>query len=1009
MQAFGPFANKEFIDFSVIDGRSLFLIHGNTGAGKTTILDAISFALYGVVSGRSRQAVNMRSDFADETVPTEVTFTFSLGTSMYKVYRFPTQELGKLRGEGFTKKNGNATLWEITDTNQETVLENGSSDVTRRIETLLGFKSDQFCQVVILPQGEFLRLLTAKSEDRQSILACLFKTERYKLFELALQEASKKIEQEYRQLDSERTLHFRDCGVTSLEQLDVVVQSMTGELAQCRIQYANLRKEEDSLLSAIAKVTADNEKFAELKDAKVSFEKLQSEKNIIDALEQSIVKIEKSIQFTAAFEHCEHLNSEMVKLTQLINSQKKELDRVGLLRTETGKTLQSCEQSLKSRDSLNLEISLLKQIAPAIANHDVSVKRLSEITSQQSKHNSLLTEKTKNHEAIKTSLDMVSGEIVTLKEQIIQKEVYEKRVEDLTRFTKESENLIRLKNDHRIIKQKLDTIEDNIKELLSRRIESVAAIDSLVALKEQFQIASIAKSLVNGHPCPVCGSSDHPSPAATDSKSPDESMLVTLKNEQKKIDQLLEKSRNEHTAISVQLAKCDQSIMNGETTLLQAPSAENSTLKSLLQQSIEKRSYITGLESRYQKRLLDKSRGDKALENATAELEEIRSVLDKLNIEHIQLQTIIKSIENTIPLEYRAISDIDALRKRKELQITSIENAYQEALKSNQAIHEQELKLNAELDQNHRMYSELSTTLHIRNEEFSELLLQNGFKNRDDFVACMKQSDSIDSVKKRITDFKIQFASTEQRVTSAAKACSNLTPSNLNELEIHRKSLSDQIESITQQTASLEQRINTVAKKRIEITRLDMLIAAKNNAWSTSASLSSIASGSNPLRLTFERYILSSLLDEVLYAGTLRLKSMTHGRFELLRSIVIEDKRSHGGLNLEVFDSYTGTKRPVTTLSGGESFLAALSLALGLADIVQSYAGGIRLETIFIDEGFGSLDSEALDLALQTLANLGQGGRLVGIISHVTELRERIDTRLEVIAGKSGSSTRFII
>ncbi|MGE5671833.1 MAG: SbcC/MukB-like Walker B domain-containing protein, partial [Fibrobacterota bacterium] len=387
----------------------------------------------------------------------------------------------------------------------------------------------------------------------------------------------------------------------------------------------------------------------------------------------------------------------------------------------------------------------------------------------------------------------------------------------------------------------------------------------------------------------------------------------------------------------------------------------------------------------------------------------IRSVLDKLNIEQIQLQTIIKSIEDTIPLEYRAVSDIDALRKQKELQITSIEKAYQEALKSNQAIHEQELKLNAELDQNHRMHSELSTTLHIRNEEFSGLLLQNGFKNRDDFVACMKQSDSIDSVKKRITDFKIQFASTEQRVTSAAKACSNLAPSNLNELEIHRKSLSDQIESITQQTASLEQRINTVAKKRIEITRLDMLIAAKNNAWSTSASLSSIASGSNPLRLTFERYILSSLLDEVLYAGTLRLKSMSHGRFELLRSTVIEDKRSHGGLNLEVFDSYTGTKRPVTTLSGGESFLAALSLALGLADIVQSYAGGIRLETIFIDEGFGSLDSEALDLALQTLSNLGQGGRLVGIISHVTELRERIDTRLEVIAGKSGSSTRFII
>jgi exonuclease SbcC len=1009
MQAFGPFANKEVIDFSVIDGRSLFLIHGNTGAGKTTILDAITFALYGVVSGRNRQAINMRSDFADETVPTEVTYSFSLGTSKYKVYRFPTQELGKLRGEGLTKKNGNATLWEITESNHEIVLENGSSDVTRRIETLLGFKSEQFCQVVILPQGEFLRLLTSKSEDRQTILACLFKTERYKLFEQALQETSKKIEQEYRQLDSERTLHFRDCAVTSIEQLDAVVQTMTEELAQCRNQYASLRTEENTLLSTIAKVTADNEKLAELNDAKVSFEKLQNEKNAIDELERSIIKVEKSLQFKSVYEHCEHLDSEISKLIQLITEQKKDLEKIGLLKIETVKVLQSCEQSLKSRDSVNLEISLLKQIAPAIVNHDVSVKQLTDITLQLSNYNALLAEKTKKHETIKISLEMVKGEIESLKEQIAQKEVFEKRVEDLTRFTKESDTLVILKNDRRIISQKLDTVESNIKELSSQRIESVAAIDSLVARKEHFQIASIAKSLITGKPCPVCGSSEHPSPAVTDTDSPDETRLVTLKNELKNIDELLEKSRKEHTAVSVQLAKCDQSIVNGETTLLQAPSADSATLKTLLKQSTEKLSYITGLEERYQKRLDDKSRGDKAIENATIELEKTQSALDKLKIEQIQLQTKIKSIEDSIPPEYRAVHDIDALTKQKELHIVTIENAYQEAFKNNQAIHEQELTINAELEQNQRKYSELSTTLHTRNEELNDLLLQNGFMNRNDFVACMKQSATIDNVKKKITDFKINYASTELRVTSAVRACSNITPSNLNDLEMRKKALSSQIETITQQTASLEQRINTMIMKRVEIARLDMQIAAKNSEWSTSESLSSIASGSNPLRMTFERYILSSLLDEVLYAGTLRLKTMSHGRFELLRSTVIEDKRTHGGLNLEIFDSYTGTKRPVTTLSGGESFLAALSLALGLADIVQSYAGGIKLETIFIDEGFGSLDSEALDLALQTLSDLGQGGRLVGIISHVSELKERIETRLTVIAGKSGSSTRFII
>jgi len=1009
MQAFGPFANKELIDFTVIDGRSLFLIHGNTGAGKTTILDAITFALYGVVSGNNRQVVNMRSDFADDTVPTEVTFTFSLGTSIYKVYRFPSQELGKLRGDGLTKKNGNATLWEISDTNHEVVLENGSSDVTRKIESLLGFKSNQFCQVVIMPQGEFLRLLTAKSEDRQSILACLFKTERYKLFEPALQEASKRIELEYRQLDSERTLHLRDCGVTSVDQLDVAVHSMNDELAQHRINYVKVRKDEDLLLSTIAKVTVDSEKFAELQDAQGLFEKLQREKESMDNLEQSIVKIEKSLQFKAAFEHLEHLSNEITRLSQLIDSQKKDRNSIALKKIETTNVLHLCEQSQKSRDSLNLEISLLKQIAPGIANHDASVNRLSEITKQKDTCAFLLTEKTKNFDTIKTSLEMVNTDILSLKEQIIQKEVYEKRVEDFSRLVKESENLISLKNTRQTIKLKLDTIEKSIRELNARRNEVVREIESLVALKEHYQIASIAKSLVSGEPCPVCGSKEHPSPAATDSKSPDETILVTLKNEQKKIDEQLEKSRNEHTIISVQLAKCDQSIVNGETILLQAPSAKSETLQSLLKQSIDQLHHITELESRYQKRLNDKARGDTAIENATLELDKTRSNLDRLNIEQIQLQTIIKSIGDTIPPEYRAVRDIDTLIRQKELQIVNIDNAYQEALKNNQALYEQELKINAALDQNLSTYSEQCTTFQIRENEFSTLLLQNGFQNRDDFIISMKQADSLDSVKKRITDFKIQFASTEQRVVSAVKACSNLTPSNVNDLEKQRKLLSDQIESLTQQTALLEQQINTLGKKRIEILRLDTLIAIKNNAWSTSTSLSLIASGSNPLRITFERYILASLLDEVLYAGSIRLKTMSHGRFELLRSTVIDDKRSHGGLNLEVFDSYTGTKRPVTTLSGGESFLAALSLALGLADIVQSYAGGIRLETIFIDEGFGSLDSEALDLALQTLSDLGQGGRLVGIISHVTELRERIETRLEVIAGKSGSSTRFMI
>jgi exonuclease SbcC len=221
--------------------------------------------------------------------------------------------------------------------------------------------------------------------------------------------------------------------------------------------------------------------------------------------------------------------------------------------------------------------------------------------------------------------------------------------------------------------------------------------------------------------------------------------------------------------------------------------------------------------------------------------------------------------------------------------------------------------------------------------------------------------------------------------------------------------MQDKIDLLSKQIASHSQNLENLLSKKTAILKITSEIRALEQQYGIAGRLHEIASGNNPLRMTFERFILASLLDEVLFAGTRRLKIMSSGRFEMHRALASIDLRTSGGLDLQIFDTYTGTSRPVTSLSGGESFLAALSLALGLADIVQSNAGGIRLETIFIDEGFGSLDAEALDLAFQALSNLGLGGRLVGIISHVTELRERIDTRLEVVSDRKGSSTRFIL
>ncbi len=294
-------------------------------------------------------------------------------------------------------------------------------------------------------------------------------------------------------------------------------------------------------------------------------------------------------------------------------------------------------------------------------------------------------------------------------------------------------------------------------------------------------------------------------------------------------------------------------------------------------------------------------------------------------------------------------------------------------------------------------------------KEFDQSLREAEFVDTEDYKSAKRTSAEIAGMQKEIDDFDHALTSARDRVTRAMETTQGLSAPDLDALESQAQRIKNDLEKALRDEAALIARIKRIAALLEDYSRSSSELEALEDQYGVCGRIAEVANGNNPQGITFQRFVLAALLDDVLLAASRRLQIMSNRRYTLQRRSERSDRRTSGGLDLEVNDSYTGTTRPVSTLSGGESFLASLSLALGLSDVVQSYAGGIHLDTIFVDEGFGSLDPEALDLAFRALADLQHAGRLVGIISHVPDLRERIDTRLEVTGNRSGSKARFVV
>ena len=921
MSAFGPYAGNTVIEFDKLGDKGLYLICGDTGAGKTTIFDAICYALFGEASGRLRDVSMLRSKYADDLTPTEVELLFLHNDKEYRIVRNPEYYRPSKRGGGLTKQPQDACLY-MPDGN----VISKAKDVNKAVEELLSLNCDQFFQISMIAQGSFRELLISDTNTRQKIFRELFKTGFYLTLQDKLSEARKEISDKVSDSKKSIELYVRDITVDEDDVLSIDVENAK----------AGLMLTEDiielivSLINKDETIANDNEN------------KLKTVNGELERVNSSIAIIENAIN-----------SKEMLDITLKEYEEKKPMEEAANAEFEKAKI------ELAKKDGIVKELSAIE--AEIKKNEDIKktealINRLSDDEKNETEKLSLLSDEKEQKAGV---LSELKSELDGLKNVGVSIEEYKNKLEKLDESINE---LNELKKEHK----KFIRGQQELEELTDKYIEDNNEFKRLRDIYEEMeqafrdgQAGILAATLTDGEKCPVCGSLAHPDKAKLTDEIPSEEKLNEAKdNASKARDKANEASsflRSRRTF--VELIK-EQLINNAVELFSDSDIDEDKDL------------FISNLESN--------------IESRKFEITTLRNdINDKLNNEK-RRETRKKEIEDNLISEYeKKLKLIDEDIASLNIKIAGI----------NASINENKLK--AKEIKESLIFSDMSAAEKRRNElTYTLNSIQKSYDIKEQernqiHDEVTKLTSKIESLKKSLEGIEISDVTDKK----AKKT----------ELEYKRNDLTKKI-----QEERTRIRINNNVLANIKDKAESLKETEKNLSYITSLSKTANGELSGKEKIKLETYIQTTYFDRIIRRANLRFMEMSSGQYELKRQRVASDIRGQSGLDLVVIDHYNGTERSVRTLSGGESFMASLSLALGLSEEVQSSSGGVSVDTLFVDEGFGTLDSDSLDLAYKALTNVTEGNRLVGIISHVAELRNKIDNQIIVKKEKSGGSVATV-
>lgn len=994
IQAFGPYAERETIDFTQLVGRSMFVVSGRTGAGKTTIFDAMTFALYGRASGALRNASDFRSQYAQPELKTEVDFSFTIRGERYRIVRQPQQPHPKNK----TPIPHEAILYEWEDGWKP--LATKVNEVQERIESILQLSYEQFSQILLLPQNQFRQLLDSNSNEKQQILQSIFKTEAYRTFqekwgerysayrkqvEWAVERTRLKLlELEDEAIEEVSTQSIEEIQRWLDEREEYLVTTCDTAKNQKQLYATALEEAREALEKAKSLVTL----FKERDETDRALAIFLNGESIRNETRELLTNLEVAANIRPVFERLQELEQLVRRLTMEEQTSSTKLEHLQSIQSKLVEQQPTIEKDKEEVISRKERLRIVDEMMPRIKERTTLVTLRDQLMNR-AKQLTTFSKEVRLQELQEKERQLVES---------IKSESSERAV-DAERHVDRLVHLASLETKARELSKQLDECERTGKDVQRQYVTQQEVVATFTQQEQLLLARQLSETLVDGEPCPVCGSRHHDIPqheetvtniaerdAAVARLDDLSTRLIEARADYRSLHQQLEAVRQELDQASKDI-QFDGDIT--EELNKWRTRAERLQREERIRQENERTLRQLSAEIRQ----LEQERRQ--------QFEERERVVSELEVTQQSLYALGQSEETTFDALQRERADLEhrisMLMKHVEaydLEFETVKKALWKEEERLSLIREQLTEASKQYDAQQTIWVNQLEASHLTRERYES------FANQIDKRTMIREQ------LQREEEEGVRLRHHKQMVEEKLK---NQERPDLHEMEMKVKEVAEWSEQASKQLITAQDALTRHRHVISEWNTLREQTAQEERKLETIKLIADTVKGINPQKMTFETYVQTAFFDQILHAANIHLDQMTSGQFRLERKVETAKGNAKSGLELLVFDAYTGQSRRVQNLSGGEGFKASLSLALGLAEVVQQLSGGISLETMLIDEGFGTLDAESLDQAIELLMSLQATGRLVGVISHVQELKDRVDARIEVKKSRSGSSIQLIV
>lgn len=984
LSAFGPYPDTITIDFESFQEDGLFLITGPTGSGKTMIFDAMIFALYGKTSGQIRQTDSLRCDHALNEIPTFVEFSFSLHQQNYTIKRNPKYYL-----EGKKTPKQPSALLILPDGK----MVEGIKEVNQKMISLLGVDDQQFKQICMIAQGEFTKLIMASSDEREKVLRELFHSETYQKLEEKLKVHLKTYQDKYDLLLNKRKDLMQELQVEDHQEY---LSKQTKLIASQQKEYDDLKKDLDQKKQQLQLYRLQNQRLIQLKDLKQQFQDLKKQENDYQELNKTVDTLKKAQETN--YLYISYIKQQK-KLQTLKLNQEDFLKQLKKLEKDyQEKKVQSdfLDYKQQTKEKLQNQIQETKQLINQIYQYQNDYQNLQTLKQQyrmlDEEHKLFLKKKEKFENGLQRDQERIQSEqqvqskYELIKQQYVRLNEQKVKVHQLSDYydqiLKLNENKSDLQEEYTVVEKQVDHEKMQYNQMEKLYFRKQAGIFALQLKEDQ--------------PCPICGSLHHPHPAQIEkediTKEKLDQQAKKVKQQEHRLQDILQKIllSNQKKEMLVKQTKQLSSELNIQEEIskeifikeLDHLSKDEKRMKKEYLELQDELKYIQKLKKSVALSLKDMSTYEskelkqaQSLENIQVQIHQLSGKLND-SLRQYEIGEVNKNYQQ-VQKEYRQLS----------LEIETIQQDYEKVKNKYLEIKTKISSLNQQIIQEQEIYDELDNKYHTA---------LDAFINEEEFLNLKTQINQISILEKKYQDYLISLKSLNEQIISLENEVKDSTYVDLSSLSETIKEVNQQLREKNDDLEKLKIDYSLKEKMIKDIQKINQQLEKDEDTYQRYLDLYNLASGKNNARVSIERYVLATYFENMLIYANVIMKQLSQGRYQLLRKDDAGKGRSQQGLELDVFDQESGNIRSIKTLSGGESFKAALSLALGLSRMVQDYAGGIELNTLFIDEGFGSLDSQSLDQAMNCLMELHHENKLIGIISHVSDLKDRIERQLVV-------------